>query len=83
MRDDEPVSPCSSKGRKRIARLRRRLAYLEDLDEAGGANSRDRGDISSLRWAIRLLEERGAEDRRAIIERHGSTDIDKLLESIR
>jgi hypothetical protein len=70
MRDrrGDPVSPSSSKGRARMHRLRRRIAWISARD-----NSYDRAEASALRWALRLLEELGAADQRALLETHGDT----------
>ena len=64
---EEPVSPASSKGRRRLGRLRERLAWITARD-----SGYDRAEASALRWAIRLLEEQAAHERKALIEAHGS-----------
>lgn len=78
-RREEPVSPSSGKGRERLRRLRKRLAHLEERDRG----PYDRAEASSLRWAIRLLEELGAADQRALIDAHGDGDLAALLEGLR
>jgi len=74
-RRDDPASPSSSKGRARMNRLRRRLAWIADRD-----GDHDRAEASALRWALRLLEELGAEDQRALVKAHGSTGPASQLE---
>lgn len=62
-------SPNSSRGRKRMARLRRRVLWLSHRDN----NDYDRAEASALKWALVLIEELAAEQQREMIERFGST----------
>ena len=48
--------------------MRERLAWI-----TARGNGYDRAEASALRWAIRLLEEFAAHERKALIEAHGNT----------
>ena len=57
---DRPARPSSAQGRKRIARVTRRVEYLRDriasAVKRGGDPSFDVGEVSALRWLLEIAE---------------------------